>query len=298
MKKRILLVDTSCVLHSVKYSLAKHKLSHEEKPTFVIYGFLLKMQFLMRKMGADITAFATDSKTSKRSDIYPEYKVKRKKDKSPEDIALDAISYPQFGEVVNYVLPKMGYKNIFNSEGLEGDDIIARVCRDYPECEIIVVSNDHDLYQLLSDNVCIFDPRANNYYSIDDFREQYGISPKMWKRVKAIGGCSSDEVKGVPIPQPDPTKKQMHVAEKGALNYIKGETNATTKAHQAIVSRAGKDVINRNKSLVVLPFRGTPKFTLQMDKMRRKGLREVCDKYNFQSILEDFEDYCKILRMR
>jgi 5'-3' exonuclease len=298
MKKRILLFDTSAVLHAVKFSLAKHKLSHKDKPTFVIYGFLMKMQFLMRKVRPDITIFALDSDTSLRKDIYPLYKEKRKTKKTPEQIELDKIAYPQFLEVIEYVLPTIGFRNLFGAKGLEGDDIIASICKTYKDHEIVIVGNDHDLYQLLTKNVCTFDPRANRYFSLSDFKDKYEIEPKIWKRVKAIGGCSSDEVKGVPIPQPDKDKKQMHVAEKGALNFLSGKTGENTKAYKAITSRAGKDVINRNKRLVILPFRGTPKFKIVQDRMRAKSFKKVCRKYGFSSIFEDFEDWKTIFKLR
>lgn len=299
MKQRILLLDTSSVMHAVKYSLGKYKLSNNDKPTFVIYGFIMKLQYMIKKIRPNVVVFTTDSDSSIRKKIEPSYKEKRHTNKTKEQEALDALAYPQFAELENYVIPTLGYRNVFGAKGYEADDILAQVCKDYPNCEIIMVTNDKDMYQCLRLNVATFDPKHNKYFTLADFKKKYGIEPKMWKRVKAIGGCNSDEVKGVPIPQDDPDKKQMHVAEKGALNYILGLTKPHTKAHKAIESKEGKQRINRNKKLVILPLRSTPHFKILPDHPKRKGLMEVCKKYNFKSVTSDkvtFNEWCKNLR--
>ncbi len=298
MATRILILDLHSVLHAVKFSLGKHRLSNNEKPTFVIYGFLLKLQLLIRKTRASVIVFALDSNTSKRKELYPEYKENRDKDKTPEMEELDRLALPQFEKVRNYVIPIMGYRNIFHAQGLEADDIIGRVCKTYKDYEIVVCTTDRDIYQLLSRNICIFDAKKNTWYTHIDFQNEYGIEPHIWKRVKAIGGCKSDNVKGVPIPQTDPTKKQMHVAEKTALNFIKGELGENTKAYKAIVSNAGKRVINRNKSLVILPRKDTPEYRIERDIVKESGFVKICNEFGFQSILKDLTNWKRVLGIR
>jgi len=295
--KRYLLVDTKALMHTVKFSLGKNRLSHNEKDTFIIYGFLLKLLYMIKKSKTNMILYALDSETSKRKEIYSIYKESRQK-KTQQQIELDQIAYPQFDEIEKFVIPTMGFRNLFEAEGFEADDIIGSICKNNKQDQIIIATSDKDMYQLLTNNVCIFDIRTNTWYTITDFRKEYGIEPKYWKRVKAIGGCSSDNVKGVPIPQDDPTKKQMCVAEKGALNYLLGKTNPNTKAYKAIESREGKDVINRNKKLVIIPFKGTPNFPIRKDKLSEKGLKEVCEKYGFNSILEDFETWKRTFKLR
>lgn len=294
--KQIIILDTKAILHTIKYSLIKNRIPKNEKNTFIIYGFLLKLNFLLRKTKANIIVFALDSKNSKRQNIYAEYKGNRQ-DKTQQQIELDRIAFPQFDAVIDYVIPTIGYKNIFMTNGLEADDVIGSVCKRYKKYQITICSTDHDLYQLLTKNVCILDAKTNQYYTKDDFEEEYKIKPKMWKRIKAIGGCSSDNIKGVPIPINDSTKKQKHVAEKGALNYIRGEMGINTKAYKAIESKEGKKVINRNKSLVILPFKGTPKYTVKQDYLYESGLKKVCEKYNFESILKDFRFWKRTLNL-
>ena len=295
---RILILDTMSVLHVVKFSLGKTRLTDKDKNTFIIHGFLQKLNFLLRKTSASICVYALDSKTSKRRELYSIYKAKRNQNRTEKQIALDKLAAPQFEKIINHVLPTMGHRNLFGKEGFEADDAIGSVCKKYKNDQIVICTTDHDMYQLLSNNVCIINAKTNNYYTITDFKREFDIEPKMWKRVKAIGGCSSDNVKGVPIPQLDSTKKQRHVAEKGALNYIKGQTASTTKAHKAIESRKGKNIINRNKSLVILPFKGTPEFNIRPDHLKLNRFTDMCEEYEFKTILSNMDRWKSALKLR
>jgi len=295
---RILILDLASILHTLKYRIGKVRLLKKDESTFIIYGFLFKLNALRQKSRADVVVYALDSKTSLRKQLYAEYKEKRHKNKTEDQKRLDDLAYPQFDEVINYVLPTLGCMNVFGKDGFEADDIIASICKTHKNNQIVVCTTDHDLYQLLTNNVCILNAKTDTFFSITDFENKYGIEPKMWKRIKSIGGCYSDGVKGVPIPQSDPTKKIRCVAEKGALNYIKGKMSSTTQAYKAIESRFGKDIINRNKALVILPFRGTPKFSVRPDRMIKKGLLRICEKYGFKAIKNDINFWSKSLKLK
>ncbi len=288
-RKRILLIDTSSVLHNVKHSGAK-RLKEKDKSTYIIFGFLLKLQLLMQKTKAHVSVFATDSHPddSIRKKIYPPYKLKRNsREKTEEEEAMDAIAWPQFDSIEQEVLPQMGYSNVFGTKGLEADDVIGSICKTYSNCEIVIVTSDHDMYQLISPTVCIIKPKDMQYYTKAKFVKEYGIEPKMWKRVKAISGCSTDEVAGVP-----------GVGEKTVLKYLKGELPEHWKSYQSIESKEGKRITNRNKSLVILPFRRTPEYDVQPDKISKIRLHEMAKKYGFRSIISDLENWVRILKGR
>ncbi|MDP8268318.1 MAG: hypothetical protein P9L97_06265 [Candidatus Tenebribacter davisii] len=298
MKQRILILDLLAVLHTIKFSLGKNRLSENEKHTFIIYGFLMKLNFLIKKTGANQIVFALDSHSSKRKELYPTYKEKRGQNRTEQQIILDNLAHPQFEKIIDYVLPTIGYRNLFGSEGFEADDSIGRICKKYPNEQIVICSTDHDMYMLLTNNVCMLNAKTNNYYTITDFEREFKIPSKMWKRVKAMGGCASDNIKGVEIPKSDPTKKQMHVAQTGALNYLTGKMKSTTKAYKAIESRAGKNIINRNKALVILPMRGTPDFTIRPDHPSLRKFIQLCVEYQFDAILENIHPWKQVLKLK
>ena len=192
--------------------------------------------------------FAWDSRKRKRCKIFPAYKKKRIIEKSEDDIVLDKIAYPQFSTLRRIILPEIGFKNNFICTGYEGDDIIAKVVLDdgflfCPECDIIIVTRDSDMWQLISDRVSIFDPQTKKMKTLKSFKKEYGIEPYQWAEVKAIGGCKGDEVPGV-----------KGVAVGYAIQYLKGTLNDKGKLYGRIVSNP--KLIARNRQLVKLPFSG------------------------------------------
>lgn len=292
--KRILLIDTHSLLHTIKFSFAKTRLSNEGQSTFLIYGFLMKLKYLLGNTNADVCVFATDEEGSYRKDIFPEYQENRRNKKEDKKIErLNELALPQFDIIKKEVLPTIGFSNIFGAYGFEADDIIAKICKDHIDKEIIIVTTDNDLYQLLSPNVCIFKHWDNIYYTAADFYSEYGIEPKMWKRVKSYGGCLSDGVPGLPIPG-----SNRCIGQGYALKYVKGEMPKHYKAYQAFIAEENKPILRRNKILTILPLIGTPSFEIKPEKRLRKGLIKVSKKYNFQSILTDFETWAKDIKLR
>ena len=286
-KRRILLIDTSGILYSAKYSLGKKKLSHNKIATGIIYGFLLKLQLLIRTAHPDLVVFALDSKQSKRKDMYPNYKENRKANKTPQEIKFDQIAYDQFNIITQYVLPTLGYRNNFKVKGLEADDIIASICKTYSDkgFEIIIASNDGDLYQLLSKNIAMLTISKNRFFKKSDFIAKYGIQPRFWKHIKAICGCQSDNVKGIYM-----------VGEIKAIKYYKNELPIHHKSFQSIVSSKGQSIIKRNKKLVHLPFAGTPKFKLKSNRVTKSKIKIIAKEFNIQSILHDIDTWYYKLR--
>lgn len=280
--------------------MAKSLLSSKNKPTFIMYGFLIKMHSILSKYYFDIVVYAYDSDTSVRKLLYAEYKENRSNDKkSDKDKALDAIAYPQFETVRDEIIPAIGWRNRFLFDGFEADDIIGKICKKYKKDTITILSNDGDLYQLLNNRVVILNPKNMRFFNASDFIDEYGMEPKMWKRVKAYGGCSTDNVKGLPIPGSFRKGKQVHVAQRGAINYVLGKTPKTHKAYQAFVVPENKKILERNKKLVILPHRDTPDVKIMPDnKLSQSGLRSIAEKYEFNSVLFDFKSYVKSFKLR
>ena len=292
MSKRIMIIDHSAVCHAVKFGFAKQGIDQIKDTPFIVYGYFLTFQYLIKNIQPKLIAFACDSKESKRKEIYPEYKD-RDKNKTEENKQLDEIAYPQFNLLKEKVLPKIGYKNIFESKGLEADDIIARICKHYSNNEIVIVSRDNDLWQLLSDKVAMFDPSLKQWFTKGDLQKKWEVTPKEWGKIKRIVGCSGDNVQGI-----------KGVAAKTAIKYLKGELSKTTKngkplkTYEAITSDEGKKIIKRNKKLVILPFKNTPTYYLQDDYLSLEGFKKVIKKYKFKSIQKDIEYWKYVLRLK
>ena len=288
---RIALVDVSSILHSCKHSIGKkHKLSHKEQYTFIIYGFLLRLKTIARNSLADQLVFCLDSDRSiRRARYFRQYKEGRNKQtKTPDQEYLDEISYPQFNIVKSEIIPGIGFKNVFMQPGREADDIMAIICQEYNEHEIVIVSSDEDMYQCLARNVSIMKPRDFRWYNITNFRAEFGIDPVDWKKVKMYAGCKSDFVPGIP-----------GVGNATAIKFLHNELSPTTKAFQAIMAKENKIILRRNKIITSLPLVGTkPCKIVRDDSLSRKALIDICKRYNFKSIYEDIKDFSLTLKLR
>lgn len=260
------------------------KLKYNGEPTGALFGFFRDILALHRFYGTEQMAFCFDRGVSKRKTLDATYKSNRKEPENEEVKLATRKLQKQLVELCDEVLPSMGYRNVFKSDGYEADDLIASICKHaLPEMDdgatIIISSTDQDLYQLLQSakynekgqTVKIHLP-GNTIITSLSFKEKYGISPKSWHKVKAIAGCSSDNVAGI-----------KGVGEKTAIKYIRFELKKKAKAYQSIVNNP--DVVEHNLQLVTLPLPGTPKLTLVPNETTNKKWNEVMDIYGFGSNL-------------
>lgn len=278
------IIDCNAVCHAAKYSIGS--LSWEEKQTGIIFGFLRQLLKLSKLYKHDFI-FCWDSKESFRKKIYPKYKFNRDKNKTEEEKQLDAIYFRQFDTIKTEVLPAIGYRNIFEVEGFESDDLIARLVSD--GIDAVIATSDSDLYQLLiQDEIMMHDLRLKQLIQEHDFTEKYGISPALWSKVKALAGCDSDNVEGI-----------SGVGIKTAVKYLNGELNPSSATYKKIKSDEGEDIFNRNFELVDLPHSTTPSLHLKKEVLSFRAFIKVCTECRFASMLHNnvLENYKKHLRL-
>jgi len=148
---------------------------------------------ILNKTGAtSYRAFLT-SPTNFRKDIYPEYKANRTPP-SPEE----KDHFDQFFAELNSVADDMPYQT-FKLFGVEADDIITylslKLKTRYPH--IWIVSSDRDLYQLLDDNVSIFNLFSRKELTKRWLWEEKGLTAEQHKLSKIIQGDKSDNINGI-----------------------------------------------------------------------------------------------------
>jgi DNA polymerase-1 len=258
--------------------MASYVLEHletDERKTGVIYGFLKQVLALGKRFETDNLYFCWDSKKSHRKRLFPEYKESRKKKElTIDEIENIKITREQLNQLRKEILPELGFNNSFIYTGYEADDIITTLSFKLSGHNIIV-STDNDLFQLLRDNVEIYNTKTRRAFTKKDFEERYEISPEDWAEVKALAGCSSDGVPGIP-----------GVGEKKAIQYIKG-TLSKGKIWERIESEEGQQIYDRNVKLVKLPF---GKFDIDSSRfcgneITQNVLVDVFDRLRFASFL-------------
>jgi DNA polymerase I len=268
-----LLIDSNAVCHRARHAMRGSNLSIDEMRTEVIFGFMNQIYTLAQFFHTNQFIFVWDSRESLRRKICPSYK-KKLKEKTQEDIDFDNLTLPQFDRIRCEVLPALGFANIFMKDGYESDDIIAVLVFRYPR--LTIVSRDNDLYQLLL-YADMYDPQTKTLMTKHTFFNKFGIGPGKWAMVKAIGGCVSDNVKGV-----------QGVGEKTAIKYLKGQLKEGNKTFIAI--EKSKELIDFNRRLVKLPFNNMSwKLELKEDSLSARKFLEVFGKLGFRTFISERE---------
>lgn len=269
-RKKWLLLDVSYLCHRA-YHTGK-ELSWKGKSTGVIFGFLKSISAFKDQFETDDVVFCFDSLISHRKLLMGGYKAKRHSDKTPEEVEAYNLFCGQVLSLRNRYLFEIGFKNVAYFDGFEADDVIASLALNLPrDQEAVIVSADRDLWQCLRPNVSMYSPHQRRECTYEGFMSEHGYTPSKWAVVKAIAGCSSDEVPGV-----------RGVGELTAERFVQGKLQGGSRLHRLIVGN--KVIVRRNRRLVELPFEGCPLYRLQEDDLSSAGWRRVCGELGMKSL--------------
>lgn len=145
----------------------------------------------MLEVKADHLAVIFDAgRFSFRNQIYKDYKAHRPP--PPEDLV------PQFS-LIRHVCRAFNVPCV-EIEGYEADDLIATYTKLAKEedMDVIIVSSDKDLMQLVDDDVIMLDTLKNRVFGTSDVVEKFGVTPDKVVDVQSLAGDSTDNVPGVP----------------------------------------------------------------------------------------------------
>jgi len=186
-KNAIYIIDGSSLLYRSYYGLRSLRTS-SGLSTQATYGFCRTLQKLIDKFDIKKMILVWDSKGKTfRSDIYDKYKATRQA--PPSDLFIQKEQIVNIANAINLLqIQKSGY---------EADDLIASIVKIYKSKEIVIVGPDKDLFQLLSDNVVIYDPFKDEIIDKTIFEKTKGISPQKLKFFYSLVGDSSDNIPGV-----------------------------------------------------------------------------------------------------
>ena len=143
----------------------------------------------------DIVVAFDYGKSEYRKTLFPEYKANRDKSQDTDE---EKEHFRLFFEELNSVTDIMPYPT-FKLFGVEADDIMTYITlqlKDYYP-HIWIVSSDRDLYQLLTDNVSIFNLFSRKEITKASLFEEKGLTPEEHKLSKIIQGDAGDNINGI-----------------------------------------------------------------------------------------------------
>lgn len=190
MAQKICLVDGSGYIFRAFYGLPPLT-APDGTPVNAVYGFTNMFFRLTQKLRCDYNLVLFDAKRQNfRNQIFPEYKATRKE--IPEELI------PQF-PIIREAVSTLKL-NMLEMEGFEADDLIATYCAKALAAglEVVIVSADKDLMQLIRPGVEFYDPMKDKFFTPEDVKEKFGVYPEQVVDVQALSGDSTDNVPGVP----------------------------------------------------------------------------------------------------
>ena len=160
-------------------------------PTNVVLGVARILLKILREESPDAVVAVFDSREpTPRHEIYPEYKANRLK--TPEDLSAQI-------PVVDEMIDALGVRRL-SVAGAEADDIIGTLSRRAEErgMDVIIVSSDKDMYQLVSQRVKVRDGLKEHTVGEAQVEAVFGVPPGKVPDLLALAGDPSDNVPGVP----------------------------------------------------------------------------------------------------
>jgi len=188
--KTLYLIDGSGFIFRAYHSLPPMSRA-DGTPVGAVYGFTNMLHKLTANMGAHYLAVVFDAaRKTFRNDIYPEYKAHRPP--APDDLV------PQFA-IVREATTALNIRSI-ELLGYEADDVIATLAMNAISngFEVVVVSADKDLMQLVQPGLTLYDPMKSKNISDPEVLEKFGVPPVMLRDLQALMGDASDNIPGVP----------------------------------------------------------------------------------------------------
>ena len=188
-RKTFYLVDGSSYIFRAFFGVRQLSTS-KGFPTNALYGFINMLQKVIREEKPDylVVAFDSPDKTF-RHKIYPDYKANR--EAPPEELAKQ---FPYFEPLVQ----AYGLSSV-RRPGFEADDIIGTLAKKGIQegLQVVIVSGDKDMMQLISPNVHMLDTMKNKKFMDKEVVEKFGVQADKVVEVMGLMGDSSDHVPGV-----------------------------------------------------------------------------------------------------
>ena len=256
------LVDGSHAIFRAYHALP-HLSTRQGVPTNAVYGFTTMLLRAIREGNPTHLAVAFDEAGKQaRSEIYAEYKATR--GAPPEDLS------PQF-PLVRRVLEALRVPAVGMS-GWEADDVIATLAHRARslDWEVVVVTGDKDLLQLVDGSVRCYDSMYEKWYGPAEVEEKWGVPPHLVADLLALTGDKIDNVPG--IPGVGEKTAAALLKEFGTLEEVLSRAGEIKKPKLRENALANLETVRRARKLIQLN-EDLP-VPIQLEDLERKTLDE------------------------
>ena len=281
-RKTFYLVDGSSYIFRAFFGVRQLSTS-KGFPTNALYGFINMLQKVIREEKPDylVVAFDSPDKTF-RHKIYPDYKANR--EAPPEELAKQ---FPYFEPLVQ----AYGLSSV-RRPGFEADDIIGTLAKKgtQEELEVVIVSGDKDMMQLISPNVYMLDTMKNKKFMDKEVVEKFGVQADKVVEVMGLMGDSSDHIPGVAGIGP---KIAAELIQKfGSIESLYKQINEVEKKKVKEKLEHDKENAFMSRELVSIDTEMDLEFNsdlMKPGKIDSAKLKKMFEEFEFVSFLEGMQ---------
>jgi DNA polymerase-1 len=158
--------------------------------TNAVFGFTNLLLKFLKQYRPEYVAVALDTgRETFRKQIFAGYKGNR-----PATPAGLLPQLPYFRRVLEGLNLRL-----LELPGYEADDIIATLCDTLcnEDCNLVVVSNDKDLMQLVTDDIRLLDSTRDRWSGVAEVESKFGVGPNRVIQVMGLMGDPVDNIPGV-----------------------------------------------------------------------------------------------------
>jgi DNA polymerase-1 len=303
--KKLVLIDAmSLVFRAFFAPMQMALVSPSGMPTKAIYIFVRTLRKLLKEYPPDYVAVAFDlAAPTFRDKLFKEYKANRPA--FPEELSLQLPYVRRFCRALG--LP------VLEKEGYEADDVIGTLAKEGSRrnLEVLIVSGDEDLFQLVNDRVCVVKPARSGSVGeticdAEKVKDILGVEPAQVVDWLALTGDPSDNIPGArPLPGQEPPaapsgKKRSYIGPKGATELIRrfGNLENVLEHYQEVEKTSYREALRdfRQEALFsreLATIRSDVPLETSSDKLRPAGidlgeLTALCQELGFSSLLREF----------
>lgn len=173
--------------------------------------------------------------------------------------------------------------------GYEADDIMGTLARRFEAAgdDVVLVTGDKDLCQLVTEHTTIFDPMKNQRLGVAEVRERFGVGPEGVVDVLGLMGDSSDNIPGVPGIG-EKTAKDL-LATFGTLEALLARVDEVKRPKLRDSLRQHAEVARQSRQLATIDVQTPIDVTLEaltMGAPRLEELRALYEELEFRADLQ------------
>src|SRR5262245_12277129 len=239
--RKVLLLDGHSLAYRAFFALPDTLATASGQVTNAVYGFTAMLIKLLADERPQGVVVCFDKGVPQfRLDRYVEYKAGR---------AATPDLFKQQLPLIRETLTALRIPMV-ELEGYEADDLLATLTKHAREerCEVVIVTGDRDILQLVRDGVAVIMTRRGISdvirYDPPTVVERYGVTPEKWIDFVALKGESADNLPGVPGVG-DKTAAQLINKYRDIEQVIAHADELTPKLREAVKNHASQVRINK-----------------------------------------------------